>query len=148
MISIKPLSPADHDHWLALWLGYQTFYKVQLPAQVNQSTWERIHTGRIQAVGAYNQASRLVGFAHFLYHEDTWSLSPACYLEDLFVEPGLRGSGCGRLLVEAVASAAVKAGAHKTYWLTHETNTVARQLYDRLGKHPGFVYYSFGPSGD
>jgi GNAT superfamily N-acetyltransferase len=81
---------------------------------------------------------------HFLYHEDTWSTAPACYLQDLYVDETVRGSGCGRQLIEAVNAAALAAGANSPYWLTHETNTVARRLYERVARHHGFLQYSYG----
>jgi GNAT superfamily N-acetyltransferase len=59
------------------------------------------------------------------------------------VDPKARGTGCGRQLIEAVAEAAKAAGTNPPYWLTHETNTVARLLYDRLGKNLGFLQYSY-----
>src|SRR5262249_58904732 len=40
--------------------------------------------------------------------------------------------GRGRALIEAVYEAARAAGASRVHWLTHETNTVARSLYDTL----------------
>jgi GNAT superfamily N-acetyltransferase len=144
MYVTTPLTVADHSRWREHWLAYQAFYKVSLPQAVTESTWQKILAGRIHALGARSDRDGLVGIVHFLYHEDTWSVGPACYLEDLYVQPDQRGTGCGRLLIEAVAAAASAAGAHKTYWLTHESNAVARQLYDRLGSHPGFLYYSFG----
>jgi GNAT superfamily N-acetyltransferase len=49
----------------------------------------------------------------------------------------------GRKLIEAVAAAAHAAGANAPYWLTHESNTVARRLYDRLAKNHGFLQYVF-----
>ena len=33
------------------------------------------------------------------------------------------------------------AGASRVYWLTHETNTDARVLYDRLAERSGFIQY-------
>ena len=65
------------------------------------------------------------------------------YLQDLYVDPTVRGTGCGRNLIEAVAVASQQAGANPPYWLTHESNTVARRLYDRLGQNQGFVQYSY-----
>jgi len=32
-------------------------------------------------------------------------------------------------------------GASRVYWLTHETNTTARALYDRLANNAGFIQY-------
>jgi GNAT superfamily N-acetyltransferase len=109
---------------------------------VTAATWERLFSGRIHGLGARDADGRLVGFTHFLYHEDTWSQAPACYLQDLYVVPETRARGCGRQLIEAVAAAARAAGANAPYWLTHESNTVARRLYDRLAKNHGFIQYS------
>jgi hypothetical protein len=47
------------------------------------------------------------------------------------------------MLIEAVAESARTAGANNPYWLTHQSNAVARQLYDRLGQHQGFVHYTY-----
>jgi len=33
------------------------------------------------------------------------------------------------------------AGASRVHWLTHETNTTARALYDTLADRPGFIQY-------
>ena len=102
-----------------------------------------MHNGRIGGLGARDEAGKLVGIVHFLFHEDTWSPQSACYLQDLFVEPAARGDGCARQLIEAVAAAAKAAGANPPYWLTHETNATARKLYDRLASNPGFIQYLY-----
>jgi GNAT superfamily N-acetyltransferase len=145
MIHIAPLKPSDRHRWGELWSAYQTFYGVQIPADVTESTWQRIHDGRVHALGARDDSSHLVGIVHFLYHQDTWSMAPACYLQDLYVDPTLRGTGCGRRLIEAVAESAKAAGANSPYWLTHQSNMVARQLYDRLGQNQGFIHYAYLP---
>jgi GNAT superfamily N-acetyltransferase len=142
---IAPLRSSEYARWLELWSEYQHFYKVELPPSVTENTWQRIHNGRVHALGARDAADHLHGIVHFLFHEDTWSIAPACYLQDLYVNPGTRGTGCGRQLIEAVAAAAQAAGANPPYWLTHETNSVARLLYDRLGKNLGFIQYSYSP---
>jgi GNAT superfamily N-acetyltransferase len=143
MIRIAPLSPSDHSRWAELWSEYQLFYGVELPAAVSESLWRRLHIGRVHGLGAHDSADHLVGIVHFLFHEDTWSTVPACYLQDLYVDSKVRGTGCGRMLIEAVAEAARAAGANSPYWLTHQSNTVARQLYDRLGQNQGFIHYVY-----
>jgi GNAT superfamily N-acetyltransferase len=142
-IEISPLRVSERARWSELWSAYQRFYAIELPDQVTDSTWERIHAGRIQALGARDASHRLVGIAHFLYHEDTWSTAPACYLQDLYVDAAVRGRGCGRRLIEAVEAAARAAGANGLYWLTHETNAVARRLYDTLAQNQGFLHYTY-----
>jgi GNAT superfamily N-acetyltransferase len=144
-LQIAPLRPSERARWQELWFEYQRFYEVDLPAAVTESTWQRLHEGRIRGLGARNSDDRLMGIVHFLFHDDTWSSESACYLQDLYVDPTTRGTGCGRQLVEAVAQAAKAAGANHPYWLTHETNTVARRLYERLGKNLGFIQYVYVP---
>ena len=143
MIQIAPLRPSERARWGELWLQYQKFYAVTIPAEVTESLWARLHDGRVNGIGARDPAGQLVGIVHFLYHEDTWSTARACYLQDLYVDPIARGTGCGRRLIEAVASAAQQAGANPPYWLTHESNAVARKLYDRLGQNQGFIQYQY-----
>jgi GNAT superfamily N-acetyltransferase len=141
--AIAPLELADRVRWQTLWSEYQLFYRVDLPTAVTESTWQRLHSGRVRGLGARDPGGQLLGIVHFLFHEDTWSTAPACYLQDLYVDQVARGTGCARRLIEAVADSARSAGASDPYWLTHETNVVARQLYDRLGKNQGFIQYVY-----
>jgi GNAT superfamily N-acetyltransferase len=142
---IAPLRPAEHERWLQLWSEYQTFYGIELPVTVTESAWRRLHNGRLHGLGARDTGDQLLGIVHFLFHEDSWSTAPACYLQDLYVHPSARGTGCGRQLIEAVSAAALAAGANPPYWLTHESNKTARRLYDRLAKNLGFIQYSYTP---
>ncbi|MEP6886540.1 MAG: GNAT family N-acetyltransferase [Gammaproteobacteria bacterium] len=146
MISIAPLRASERSRWEQLWHEYQHFYGVALPAAVTEATWQRLHEGRVRGLGARDSTDNLVGIVHFFFHEDTWSTEPACYLQDLYVDPKVRGTGCGRLLIESVAESAKAAGANNPYWLTHVTNVVARQLYDRIGKNHGFIQYVYAPA--
>ncbi len=83
----------------------------------------------------------MVGIVHYLFHSVTWSLTERCYLEDLYVADGARGSGIGRRLMEAVFAIGDEQGADQTYWWTHETNATARRLYDRVGGVTPFIKY-------
>lgn len=141
-IEIRPLTPDDHAQWLPLWLGYQAFYQVALPGEVNDATWRRFHDASepMAALGAFD-GGRLLGIVHFIYHRSCWSLAPSCYLQDLFTAPEARGRGIGRALIEAVCSRAGADGAARVHWLTHESNATARALYDRVAERPGFIQY-------
>jgi GNAT superfamily N-acetyltransferase len=143
-VEISPVRVAERSRWNELWSAYQRFYGVELSAQVTDSTWQRMQDGRLHGLGARDPAGRLIGIVHYLYHEDTWSMSRACYLQDLYVDETVRGSGCGRKLIEAVNAAALAAGANSPYWLTHESNNVARRLYERVARNHGFIQYTYG----
>ena len=64
-----------------------------------------------------------------------------CYLQDLFTAPEARGQGAARALIAAVADWATAQGCQRVYWLTHESNTTARYLYDKVAQRRGFIQY-------
>ena len=84
----------------------------------------------------------LVGIAHFLFHASVWART-SCYLQDLLTFPAARRKGIARLLIEAVAAEARARRAARYYWHTQEHNDVARVLYDKVGKHVGFIRYDY-----
>jgi GNAT superfamily N-acetyltransferase len=142
-VSIRPLAEGDRDAWLPLWQGYLDFYKANVTDEATAETWRRIvdPAGPIRAFGAFDEAGRMVGLVHYLFHPVTWSVAPRCYLEDLFVSPDVRGTGAGRALIEAVYRAADEAGADQVYWLTAHDNETARRLYDRIARLTPMVKY-------
>lgn len=142
MLEIRAVRTEDHAVWLELWRGYLTFYETELSDDVTQHAFDRIvdPTSGLDGAIAW-QDGHAVGLVHWLTHQATWSRSDYCYLEDLFVSPGARGSGAGRSLIGHVRDRAKDAGCAKVYWLTAETNTRARALYDQVATRSGFIHY-------
>jgi GNAT superfamily N-acetyltransferase len=140
------VAPSDHPQWRVLWDGYNDFYgrvgPTSLPEAVTAATWTRFFDGYepMTALVAESQ-DRLIGLVHYLFHRSTISIGPVCYLQDLFTAAEARGQGVGRALIEAVYERAQAAGASRVYWHTHETNSTARALYDRLAERSGFIVY-------
>jgi GNAT superfamily N-acetyltransferase len=143
MAEIRAISTQDYAAWLPLWRGYQAFYSVDIPDTVTQSTWSRMLDPSEAVHGALAVLDgKAVGLVHFLFHHSTWTVGNVCYLQDLFVTPDVRGQRIGERLIGHVYDAARAAGSPEVYWLTHETNTTAMKLYDRIADRPGFVQYS------
>lgn len=139
---IKLLSPEDFDAWLPLWRGYQAFYKTDIPAETTKLTWDRILDPAEPVFGALALLDgQPVGMVHWIMHRSCWTAGDYCYLQDLFVESGVRGAGIGRKLIEEVYARAAAAQCSRVWWLTHETNHDAMQLYDRIADRSGFVQY-------
>ena len=144
-VTISPLVPQDRPRWTELWRGYLAFYETILPDAQYEDTWTRLMHGTVlHGLGARRHGS-LIGITHFLFHTSAWTMAPVCYLQDLFVDGSARGTGAGRALIEAVAEAARERAAPRLYWLTQDSNAVARQLYDRLAKTRGFIRYEYPP---
>ena len=143
---IRPVTREDYAQWLPLWEGYNRFYgrfdATALPDAITQMTWARFFDAYepVHAIVA-EQDGELVGLVHYLFHRSTISIALTCYLQDLFIQESTRGQGIGRKLIEAVYEQARTAGCARVYWLTHETNSIAMQLYDKVAEKSGFVVY-------
>jgi len=145
-LRIREIAPSDYERWLPLWHGYNAFYKrvgpTALPPQITATTWQRFFDPAepVHACVAELDNS-LVGLVHYVFHRSTTMLAPICYLQDLFTSEDSRGRGVGRALIEAVYVRASEAGSTRVYWQTHETNLVARRLYEALAERSGFIVY-------
>lgn len=139
---IRPVVAADFDVWLPLWKGYQDFYRVDIADAVTRNTWARFldPAEPVNAALAYD-SGKAVGMVHWIFHRSTWTAGDYCYLQDLYVDPETRGIGAGRKLIEHVYAQAAAANCARVYWLTHETNATAMQLYDRIADRSGFIQY-------
>ena len=141
-LQIRPVGAGDHAAWLPLWEGYQRFYKTEIAAATSDAAWQRF----LDADEPMNAAlawldERAVGLVHWIYHRSCWTVGDYCYLQDLFVAEGLRGEGIGRRLIEHVYAEAGAAGCSRVHWLTHESNSDAMKLYERIADKSGFLQY-------
>ncbi len=140
MVVVSALVPDDRPAWQELFEGYNTFYERTLPATAYDHAWSRFATGdRIHALGA-RLDGRLAGIAHFLVHAST-TAPDACYLQDLFTAPDVRGRGVARALITAVENWARDQGCARVYWHTQADNHTARRLYDQVAENRGFIQY-------
>lgn len=143
--TIRPLRASDEAEWRRLWTGYLTFYESSVGEDVYQSTFARLlgddpqdFTGLV----AETEDGKLIGLVHYLFHRHCWKVENVCYLQDLYADPDVRGTGVGRALIEAVYTAADAAGNPTVYWLTQDFNANARKLYDRIGTLTPFIKYN------
>ncbi|MGD0548510.1 MAG: GNAT family N-acetyltransferase, partial [Terracidiphilus sp.] len=72
------------------------------------------------------------GYALYFFKYSTW-VGPGIYLEDLFVEPELRGRGIGKLLLQRVAAIATERGCARLEWAVLDWNTPAIEFYKAMG---------------
>ena len=138
--------PDEFDAWGKLWDGYNAFYgrhgPTALPGQITRTTWQRIFDAYepVHCLIA-ERDGELVGLAHYIFHRSTIQIAPTCYLQDLFTTVGARGQGVGRALIEAVCDRARSASCGRVYWQTHETNSEAMRLYEKVAERSGFIVY-------
>lgn len=142
-ICIQPLTEISYQQWMPLWEAYQSFYAVQLSDEINQSTWQRLSQPKYEQMYGFaaliNQ--EVVGIVHVVEHESCWTIQPYAYLQDLYTVENLRGRGIARQLIEQVRIYTQQRQCDRVYWLTHQNNQIAQQLYDRVAKKTGFIQY-------
>ncbi len=145
-ILVRDVQQRDFPYWKILWDGYNEFYgrkeATALPELITNITWSRFFDGYepIHALVA-EHSGQLIGLVHFLFHRSSIALRSNCYLQDLFTLEAARGQGVGRALIEEVYRRAERAGSGRVYWQTHETNTHAMKLYDKVAEKSGFIVY-------
>ncbi|MFD0900835.1 GNAT family N-acetyltransferase [Actinomadura sediminis] len=79
---------------------------------------------------------RVVGFALWFLTFSTWNGTHGIYLEDLYVEPDVRGRGYGRLLLTELARIADERGYERVEWSVLNWNEPAIGFYEALGARP------------
>jgi GNAT superfamily N-acetyltransferase len=131
-IRIRPITVSDKARWLELFKEYIIFYKSKLSDEQLELTWQRIHSDfNIKGLIA-EKDGQVVGIAHYIFRPSTWEVEDFCYLEDLYVDPKVRGGGVGRALISELEKIAAQAGSKRLYWTTAPDNEVARKLYDKV----------------
>ncbi|MCR9121516.1 MAG: GNAT family N-acetyltransferase [Phyllobacteriaceae bacterium] len=142
-MTIRPLEAGDQDSWRTLWTAYLDFYESSVSEEVYATTWARLlgdepydPSGLVALVDG-----KPVGLVHYIFHRHCWRTDNVCYLQDLYADPDVRGTGVGRALIEAVYEKADKAGCPSVYWTTQDFNATARQLYDRIATLTPFIKY-------
>ena len=142
-VTIRKIEARDEARWRTLWDGYCRFYERELNEAVTRHTWARIldPASPVYAIVAERAGEGVIGMANYVIHENTWTLTPVCYLEDLFVDPSKRAAGVGKALIDWLVAQMKEQHWSRLYWHTRENNYRARGLYDKYTPHSGFLRY-------
>ncbi|KAJ5590052.1 acyl-CoA N-acyltransferase [Penicillium hetheringtonii] len=148
--AITKLNSNDFDEWAALFRGYIDFYETTIPEDQYRKTFDRIldpnsdlYALVMRQKQQESENGKMIAIAHFFPQQTPWSEKKIMLLNDLFVDPALRGKGQGRRMIQAVADASKEMGCFRLQWLTKHDNVTARRLYDTMGD-ASFVQYRMG----
>ena len=87
------------------------------------------------------------GFALWFYNFSTFAGRAGIYLEDLFVEPHLRGHGIGKALLRHLARRCRDQGLPRLQWWVLDWNAPSIAFYRSLGAEPQDEWTVFRVSG-
>ena len=142
-VRIRPIEARDETRWRELWDGYCRFYEREPSGPITRHAWQRIMSAEspVHAIVAERADGCVIGMANYIIHDNTATLTPICYLQDLFVDPQERPGGVGQQLIDWLVAEMAAQGWSRLYWNTKENNYRARGLYDKYTPHSGFLRY-------
>jgi GNAT superfamily N-acetyltransferase len=88
-----------------------------------------------------------VGFALFFHSYSTFLAQRGLFLEDLFVNPDVRGQGVGRALLSHLAGIAVERNCGRFEWNVLDWNELAINFYRSIGAVPMDEWTTFRLTG-
>ena len=89
-----------------------------------------------------------VGFALFFHNYSTFVGKPGIYLEDLFVQPEMRGKGIGKKLFLELIKIAKDRNCGRVEWSVLNWNTPAIDFYKSMGAVPMDEWTVYRLTGD
>jgi GNAT superfamily N-acetyltransferase len=147
-ITIGPPRAEDYPDWRRLFEGYATFYKRPMTDEIAGRVWRWLFdpAHMLDAIVARTGDGRVVGFAHFRPMPRPSAGSTVGFLDDLFVDPRLRGQRVADRLLEALAAIGRERGWGVIRWLTADNNYRARGVYDRHATRSMWITYEMDPA--
>ncbi|WP_030164904.1 GNAT family N-acetyltransferase [Spirillospora albida] len=79
---------------------------------------------------------KAAGFAVWFVNYSTWTGRHGIYLEDLFVDPAVRGNGYGKALLTELVRIADERGYTRVEWSVLDWNSSAIAFYEAMGARP------------
>jgi len=143
-VAIREAQPTDLRPLAELFDLYRQFYE-QPPDLALAMQFIEARQARQESVilVAESASDGLVGFCQLYPTFCSVEARPIYTLYDLFVLPGARKLGVGRLLLLAAEATAVEAGKARMDLTTARSNVAAQSLYESLGWVRDDVFFAY-----
>lgn len=149
---VRHVRDDEFDAWTRLFRGYADFYNWPTTDEHQRQIWQWIHEDhRVEALVAVrvDEAGTETGKPEGLAHLREWVRplrGAVCgYLDDLYVEPSVRGSGAVDALFTEMRRIANERGWAIVRWTTADDNYRARTAYDKVATRTTWITYDMTP---
>ena len=141
--TVRPVSTADEASWRELYRGYRRFYEMPDDERALDTVWAWLGDAFHEVDGfvSVDGRGRLGGLAHVRPFARPLNADTGLYLDDLYVDPDLRGRGLGRAILGFLGAHAAEHRFGVVSWMTAQDNTTARALYDSVATAGPWVTY-------
>lgn len=131
---VAPITEQQFEAVLPLIADYQRFYGGDPDPARNAAFFRRFLEPSDEGLllGAWD-TGELLGHACLYWTFSSVSAAEVVLLNDLFVREEHRGSGVGRVLIDATVEVARARGAKAVRWYTALDNRDAQRAYERTG---------------
>jgi GNAT superfamily N-acetyltransferase len=146
--TVRPVVAGDERRWRELYAGYAAFYEVEQTEAMAARVWSWLldPAHSVQGLVVVDDGGVVQGLAHFREFARPLSASIGGFLDDLFVEPTLRGSGAADVLLGELRRIGRERGWTVIRWITAEDNYRARGKYDQHATRTPWVTYDMPPA--
>jgi GNAT superfamily N-acetyltransferase len=148
----RPATPADVPDLLRLVRALAEYEKepdaaVATPEQFTRALFPA-DGAPVASAHVAEQDGRVVGMALWFTTFSTWTGQPGIWLEDLFVDPAVRGGGIGTALLAGLAGTCVERGWTRLEWTVLDWNEPSIAFYRSHGARPLDDWTTFRVDGD
>jgi hypothetical protein len=142
-VTVKALHPDDRTQWESLYRAYAEFYKMPMTEEILDTVWSWIFDTKnpFFAMIVRNDAGDTVGLMHFREMPSPLRGALVGFLDDLFVVPEIRGSGCVQAMYKALNSFGKDRGWPFIRWITADNNYRGRASYDKIATRTHWITY-------
>ena len=132
---IRDATPLDVSGMLGLMRELAEYEKLTHLFVATEETLHDALFGKRAAAEALvaERDGKIVGYALYFHNFSTFLSRRGLYLEDLYVQPDLRGSGLGTALLRRVAAIAVERQCGRFEWSVLDWNQTAIDFYTKMG---------------
>ena len=132
---IRDATPLDVDAMMGLMRELAEYEKLTHLFVATDASLHEALFGKRPAAEALvaERDGKVVGYALFFHNFSTFLSRRGLYLEDIYVQPALRGSGLGTALLRRVAAFAVERQCGRFEWSVLDWNQTAIDFYTKMG---------------
>lgn len=155
-VTIRPARPGDEDDILSLVRALADYEREPDAVEATPEGLRahlfgdqpRVFAHVAEDDGTSDGPSGVVGIAVWFLNFSTWTGRHGIYIEDLFVDPAVRGAGVARALVGALAAEAAARGYARIDWAVLNWNELAKGFYRRLGARHNATWETWRLDGE
>jgi ribosomal protein S18 acetylase RimI-like enzyme len=142
-ITVSKLDESDREQWETLYYRYADFYDVPMDVVILDTIWSWIFEKNSQffALIAKNESGNALGFAHCREMPSPLRGGFVGFLDDLYVMPKSRGTGCVQSLYKELNQLGKERGWPFVRWITAENNYRGRASYDKVAEKTQWLTY-------